>query len=1113
MKVWPFVLLCVVGSSVSFADDAQAPTSPGAQPSSEPTTTRSTAPATSQAAKEEAPAWDVTNPPGEKQEITIDADEGTWISLDVSPDGAEIVFDLLGDIYTLPIAGGDATALTTGMAWDMQPRYSPDGKSIAFISDRGGGDNLWIMDRAGRHPHAVSTEKFRLVSSPAWAPDGDFIAVRKHFTSQRALGAGEIWLYHRSGGEGLQMTKRANDQKDVGEPAFSPDGRYLYYSLDVTPGDTFQYGKDPNGEIYAVERLDRRTGEIDRFITGQGGSIRPTPSPDGRWIAFVRRVRYRSVLFLQDVESGAEQPLVEGLDRDMQEAWAIHGVYPAMAWTPDSQSLVYWAGGKIRRVSIDTRASTVIPFHVQSERTVCKALRYPVEVAPDRFDVKLLRWVEVSPDERRVVYQALGRLYIRDLPEGTPRRLTAQDDHFEFYPSFSRDGRWIVYTTWDDERLGSIRIVSADGGEGRILTTEPGHYVEPVFSPDGAAVVYRRIRGEYLCSPTWSRAPGIYWVPAAGGRPKRVTKDGDCPQFVTESDRVFFTRWKEGDPKRQELVSIDLDGSDERVHLFSKNAVEYRVAPDQRWVAFVERFNAYVAPLVPTGREVEIALNSKALPVAKVSRDAGEFLHWSGDSARLYWSLGPELFTRDLKDAFGFLAGEPESEPATDSRPATQSQPVAESQPAPPAQGRNISFTADTDQPTGTVAVVGGRIITMRGDEVIEDGAILIERSRIVAIGPRASVNVPQGAHVIDATGLTIMPGMVDVHDHGPHGMDGIIPQQNWNRYATLAFGVTTTHDPSNDTDTVFASAELARTGLIVAPRVFSTGDVLYGATTPWKSEVDSLEDARSHLRRLKAVGAFSVKSYLQPRRDQRQQIVAAARELRMMVVPEGGATFQHNMTHIVDGHTGIEHFIPVARAYHDVIALWAGSETASTPTLGVCYGGLAGECYWYQHTNVWENERLLTFVPRFVVDARARRRQMIPEDEYNHIAAARICKQLVDAGARVNLGAHGQLAGLAAHWELWMFVQGGMKPLEALRAATLHPAWYVGLDGDIGSLEPGKLADLVVLEQNPLEDIRNSEQVRYTILNGRVYDARTMNEVGNHPRQRRPFFWQRGPS
>jgi len=202
MKVWSFVLLCVLGASVSFADDAQTPISPSAQPSSAPTTTRSTAPASSQAAKEEAPAWDVANPPGEKQEITIDADEGTWISLDVSPDGAEIIFDLLGDIYAIPIAGGDATALTTGMAWDMQPRYSPDGKSIAFISDRGGGDNLWIMDRAGRHPHAVSTEKFRLVSSPAWAPDGDFIAVRKHFTSQRALGAGEIWLYHRSGGEG-----------------------------------------------------------------------------------------------------------------------------------------------------------------------------------------------------------------------------------------------------------------------------------------------------------------------------------------------------------------------------------------------------------------------------------------------------------------------------------------------------------------------------------------------------------------------------------------------------------------------------------------------------------------------------------------------------------------------------------------------------------------------------------------------------------------------------------------------------------------------------------------------------------------------------------------------
>ncbi len=186
------------------------------------------------------------------------------MSLDVHPSGKAVVFDLLGDLYELTLAGVGASAkprhLTSGLAWDMQPRYSPDGRTIAFTSDRGGGDNIWLVERDGSKPRPVTKEKFRLLNSPVWTPDGRFVAARKHFTSRRSLGAGEIWLYHRSGGKGLQMTKRKNEQKDLGEPAFSPDGRYLYYSLDATPGKTFQYNKDPNKQIYAIERLDRRTG-------------------------------------------------------------------------------------------------------------------------------------------------------------------------------------------------------------------------------------------------------------------------------------------------------------------------------------------------------------------------------------------------------------------------------------------------------------------------------------------------------------------------------------------------------------------------------------------------------------------------------------------------------------------------------------------------------------------------------------------------------------------------------------------------------------------------------------------------------------------------------------
>lgn len=1041
-------------------------------------------------AQNKSPKWDVSNPAGQfnHKDVSLSTDEGTWMNLDVSPDGKQIVFDLLGDIYIMPVAGGEAKALRSGIPFEFQPRFSPNGKQISFTSDAGGGDNIWVMNTDGSQARQVTKEDFRLLSNAVWTPDGNYLVARKHFTSQRSLGAGEMWMYHVAGGSGIQLTKRKNDQQDVNEPVVSPDGRYVYFCEDMYPGGFFQYNKNPNDEIYVTRRYDLLSGELTDITGGAGSAFRPQISRDGKKLAFVRRDREKTVLFIHDLISGEERPVYDDLSKDQSEAWAILGVYTNYAWTPDNGAIIVWAKGKIRRIELSSLKASVIPFKVTNTIKVAQALHFKNPAFQETFTSKTIRNAVTSPDGKWLVFNAAGYLWKKELPSGTPTRLTTGTD-FEFEPAFSANGSEVAYVTWNDERRGAVMKLSFAAKIARPvkLTTVWGNYRQPSFSPDGSKIVFMKEDGNDHQGYTYGKDPGMYWMASSGGSATMIKDEGDYPQFSRDGKRVIYQTG--GGTKS--LKSAKLDGTDERTLATLRSAFRLVPSPDEQWVAFAQAYKVYIAALPQTGKAVELDAKGDNVPTSQVGRDAGINIHWSADSKKVHWTLGDEYFTDELRERFRFVDGSPSTLPPMDS------------------VGVRIGLTLKSDVPEGRVAFRGATIVTMEGDVVIENGIILINRNVIEVVG--RNVPIPEGTKVIEAAGKTIVPGFVDSHAHIGNFRYGVSPQKHWQYYANLAYGVTSSHDPSSNSEMIFSQSEMVKTGAMVGPRIFSTGNILYGAEGLSRTVINHIDDARSAIRRTKAYGAFSVKSYNQPRRDQRQQIIQAAREMNVEVVPEGGSNFFMNMSMVMDGHTSIEHNIPVVPLYQDVITLWGNSSTAYTPTLIVNFGGMAGEYYWYQHGNIWENERLLTFTPRSIIDTRSRHRTMVPEKEYEmgHIQTAQSCKKLSDAGVKINVGAHGQIQGLGVHWEMWMLVQGGMTPLEALRAATMNGASLLGMDSEIGSLKAGKLADLVVLDKNPLENIQNSNSVSYTMINGRLYDAATMNEVGNYNRPRTTFFWE----
>ena len=1049
--------------------------------------------------------WDVTEARGEVREIDFEVDEGTWLSVDLSPDGAWVAFDLLGHIYRVPAAGGEAELLTrdSGVSLNYHPRFSPDGEWIAFISDRSGQDNLWIMRTDGSDAVAVFSSGTARANQPTWTPDGEYLVVRRSSTAPGAGGSG-LWMYHRDGGEGVSLVTDDNPRW----PSVSSDGRYLYFHV-------VRGGRDALAGSYQLRRMDLESGDILELTPGltggaassrvsSGGAFAPEVSPDGRWLAFARQIPYgtvnyrghsfgpRTALWVRDLATGAERVVMDPISIAVESGSKNIRIIPGYSWSADGQSIILWQGGQIRRLDLASGDVATIPFQAQVTRTISEQAYQPFEISDGPFQSRFLRWHTASPDGQRLAFQAVGRIWVQDLPDGTPTRVTPEGfEPWEYGPAWSPDGRWIAFTTRDPDGVGHLWRVSADGGQPERLSPAAGEYVHPSWRADGQELVVALGAGATERGRTLTHNPwwDVVRVPASGGEPQQVARvtipTGTNPSSFARrailhptygpEGRIYFPEFRSGsEGSETAVVSVRPDGLDRRVHFALPDADEVVPSPDGRRFAFTEGDNVYVAfvPASGTGGQEYLMDKSRSqFPVKRLSQEGGIFPRWR-DAETVEFGSANRYYVHRLGEGT--------------------------------ADTVEVNLEVERRIPQGSVAFTNARIITVEpGASVIDTGTLVVDGSRIACVGECPSDDVDR---VVDATGTTIIPGLIDMHSHHYREHRGYRPERDYEAAIYLAYGVTTSLDNSMWSHNIFPTAELIDAGMMVGPRTYSSGDPLYRGDGPNQNELSDLDETRDGIRRLKSWGAVSLKQYMQPRREQRQWVSHVAREEGLMVTAESGDLF-YNLGMIMDGQTGWEHPLSEAPVYSDVARFLGEARAVYSPTFVVAGPGPWNIEYFFARDDVWADPLQQRFMPWRMTAGHLRRRTLRPDTDYSYPLIAEGLADIIEHGGYGVIGAHGEHHGPAPHWEVWM-AASALGPLGALEVATRHGAYFLGAEDDLGTLEVGKLADLLVLNSNPLDDIESTMDLRYVMKGGILYESATLDEIWPENRPYGGYPW-----
>jgi imidazolonepropionase-like amidohydrolase len=1021
------------------------------------------------------------------------------MSLDVAADGGSIVFDLLGDLYTIPIIGGRAQRITSGPAFDRQPRFSPDGRQLAFVSDRGGSANLWIADHDGRHARQLSHLEgypYGAVTSPAWSPDGRTIIVSQMLGATRpgpvAWRESMRWLLAgydlATGRMGWIGDTAAGMTRAMLGPAFGPRGDAVYASADAPNTDPYNEMASPR-----VVRVELGSGRILPEMSVQAGrtGMRPAVSRDGRYLVYASSSGSHLGLRLRDLRTDRERWLVREVidDQPFLPALDSRDLVPGFAITPDGETVIAAYGGKIHRITIATGTSSVIPFDADLEQSLGPLALRQFTIRDTAVRTHAVMHAALSPDGQRVAFSALDRIWVLELPYsgqavGSPSRLTA-DSVGEFFPSWSPDGQWIAYSTWVDGEGGGLRRTRAAHGPAPApserLTDDTAVYFNTAVEPNGKRVVAVRAGLPPDRALLWGPAadPRLVWVPSSGGDPQAIAplRKEQHERHPYPVDQLYFT----ADPHRiyLGLTSWNWDGTDRRTTStltttgpgVGDDETDGVLSPDRCRALVVRKSGLFEVSLDVPPNAASDSGNLTAVRRGRMLRSLGmapaPWISWSRDGRRVLFTQGGTLFV--AQQSLGRWT---------------------------PFKQLDVPLAVSMDQPRGTLVLQGARLITMRGQQVIARGDVVIRDNRILAVGASGTLRIPLGARVVDLTGATILPGYVDVHDHMllPKGVH---PGQCWQCLVRLAYGVTTTRDPQPSlAHDVFTYRERERAGSLLSPRLFSSGMAYAGSEPPIRTLDDALAAVRPYADYL---GAETFKIHYDPAgsRRRRQLLLIAAARVGLNVTVHGQGS-ELGLATVIDGFAGLEHLLPV-RIYDDVAMLIARAGTIHTQTFGGVIPG-ASNYLFRRYGDLWGNARMRRLTPpsgRPLVCSWCMDETFNGPPELDNLlpllsSAARIARK----GGRIAIGSHGNIPGIGFHYEMWLHALGGMPAHDILRSATLVGATAIGHVRDLGSLEAGKLADLQILSKNPLDDIRNTTSIRYVMKNGRLHEADSLTQI-----------------